>query len=82
MMMVRAGPSLCLMALHTSGACRVGVLADMGATRNSSETLAHLKQSDPQLVWLIGDATYAGEPRVSVWPTAKALCNHIVCWSP
>ena len=59
--------------LHTSGACRVGVLADMGATRNSSETLAHLRQSDPQLVWLIGDATYAGELRVPVWPVAKAL---------
>eukprot|EP00891_Asterochloris_glomerata_P009937 jgi/Astpho2/9937/Aster-06643 len=40
---------------------RVGVVADMGATANSSETLAHLKQSDPQLVWLIGDATYADD---------------------
>ncbi len=59
--------------LHTSGACRVGVVADMGATANSSETLAHLKQSDPQLVWLIGDATYAGELGLSVWRTAKAL---------
>ncbi|KAL4437040.1 hypothetical protein ABPG75_004179 [Micractinium tetrahymenae] len=50
---------------------RIGVIADVGTTLNSSDTLAHLAASKPQLaqlaagkpqlVWLIGDVCYADQ---------------------
>ncbi|KAL4432463.1 hypothetical protein ABPG77_001762 [Micractinium sp. CCAP 211/92] len=40
---------------------RIGVIADVGITLNSSDTLAHVMASKPQLVWLIGDVCYADQ---------------------
>ncbi|EIE18216.1 Metallo-dependent phosphatase [Coccomyxa subellipsoidea C-169] len=38
---------------------RIGVIADLGQTHNSSATLQHLIQSQPPVVLLVGDLTYA-----------------------
>lgn len=43
-------PSRSLLSLPPAA----GVIADVGITLNSSDTLAHVMASKPQLVWLIG----------------------------
>lgn len=40
---------------------RLGIIADIGQTMNSSVTLDHLISSDPALVMLVGDLTYADD---------------------
>ncbi|KAK9802602.1 hypothetical protein WJX73_000292 [Symbiochloris irregularis] len=40
---------------------RIGVVADVGQTINSSQTISHLAGNDPNYVILVGDLTYADD---------------------
>jgi len=47
--------------ISMSVACRLGVVADVGQTLNSSTTYQHLVASNPDAVLFIGDLAYADD---------------------
>ena len=65
----------CLRCGYSSSGCRLErktlrcpVLPAAGQTPNSTATLEHLAESEPDLVILVGDLAYAGK---SSWATCK-----------
>jgi len=46
---------------------RIAIIGDLGLTSNSTTTIDHLIQNDPSMILMVGDMTYANQPRWDGW---------------
>ncbi|GAB4821362.1 hypothetical protein N2152v2_008408 [Parachlorella kessleri] len=68
---------------------KIAIIADLGQTVHSDATLQHLMANNPQLVWLIGDLTYADQyitngtyqPRWDTWGRLIEQSGAYVPWN-
>lgn len=49
-----------LPAVGTIALLRIGIFGDLGDTLNSSDTLNHLQGNNPDIIYNVGDLSYAG----------------------
>ena len=61
-----------LPAVGTVASLRIGLFGDLGDTLNSSDTLNHLQGNSPDIVYNVGDLSYADKHYPAASPGADS----------